>query len=62
MGGFGGMTDLKRKELEVEHQRLETEIEDLKMAGDSHERRNQISEKTARLREISVKLMARANR
>ncbi len=57
-GGFGGMTDLERKELQAEFSRLEAEIEDLEMARDSPQRREQINQKTARLQVISVKLTA----
>ena len=62
VGGFGGMTDLERKELEAEFSRLEAEIEDLKMVRDSPERREQIIEKTARSQVISVKLMGLTKR
>ncbi len=62
MGSFGGMTDLERKELEAEFSRLEAEIEGLKMARDSPERREQTIEKTARSQVISVKLMGLAKR
>ena len=62
VGGFGGMIDLERKELEVEFSRLEAEIEDLKMVRDSPERREQIIEKTARSQVISVKLMGLTKR
>ncbi len=58
MGGFDGLTDQERNELEVEFERLEAEIEDLEMARDSPERREQINQKTARLQVISVKLTA----
>ena len=58
MGGFGGLTDQERKELQAEFSRLEAEIEDLKMARDSPERREQINQKTAWLQVISVKLTA----
>ncbi len=61
-GGFGGMTDLERKELQAEFSRLEAEIEDLKMVRDSPERREQIIEKTARSQVVSVKLMALTKR
>ena len=54
MGGLGGLTDQERNELEVEFERLEAEIEDLKMARDSPGRREQINQKTARLQVISV--------
>jgi DNA gyrase/topoisomerase IV subunit A len=57
VGGFGGMTDLERKELQAEFSRLEAEIEDLKMVRDSPERREQIIKKTARSQVVSVKLM-----
>ena len=53
VGGFGGMIDLERKELEAEFSRLEAEIEDLKMVRDSPERREQIIEKTARSQETT---------
>ncbi len=56
------MTDLETKELQAEFSRLEAEIEDLKMARDSPERREQINQKTARLQVISVKLVAPTNR
>ncbi len=62
VGGFGGMIDLERKELEAEFSRLEAEIEDLKMVRDSPERREQIIEKTARSQVISVKLMGLTKR
>ncbi len=62
VGGFGGMFDLERKELEAEFSRLEAEIEDLKMVRDSPERREQIIEKTARSQVISVKLMGLTKR
>ncbi len=62
VGGFDGMTDLERKELEAEFSRLEAEIEDLEMARDSPQRREQINQKTARLQVISVKLVAPTNR
>ncbi len=58
MGGFGGLTDQQKKELQAEFSRLEAEIEDLKMARDSPERREQINQKTAWLQVISVKLTA----
>ncbi len=51
------MTDLERKELKAEFSRLEAEIEDLEMARDSPQRREQINQKTARLQVVSVKLM-----
>lgn len=54
MGGYGGLTDQERTDLEAEFGRLDSEIEDLKDAGESLENRKQISEKSARLREISV--------
>ncbi len=62
VGGFGGMTDLERKELKAEFSRLEAEIEDLEMARDSPQRREQINQKTARLQVISVKLVVPTNR
>ena len=62
VGGFGGMIDLERKELEAEFSRLEAEIKDLKMVRDSPERREQIIEKTARSQVISVKLMGLTKR
>ncbi len=58
MGGFGGLTDQERTDLQTEFSRLEAEIDDLEMARDSPERREQINQKTARLQVISVKLTA----
>ncbi len=62
MGGFGELTDQERTDLEAEFKRLETEIEDLKGVRYSPENKKQISEKSARLREISVKLKVPAKR